>query len=366
MRITVVGAARSGLAAAHLAKRQGESVFVTEAKPLDQITEAADRMTAADIPFEAGGHTDAALKADLCIVSPGVPPSHPLRQQMQRDGIPVIGELEYASRFLTNRMVAITGTNGKTTTTALTTHVLNGGGLKAVSAGNIGAPLSDLVGSVDNDTVIVVEASSYQLDTTVTFRPTVSVILNITPDHLAYHGSFEQYVHAKWKIVANQREDDVVLLNADDRHAAAVHPHVRCTTAFFSTQREVEGAFVRGGEVVFRSQQQQEEILMATRRLGLAGLHNTYNSLASALSGRSFELRNEDIRDSLSSFSGVEHRLELVRTLGDVRWINDSKATNINAAWYALSSYDRPIIWIAGGRGDDNDYTALDELWTPT
>jgi len=362
MKITVVGAARSGLAAARLAARQGEHVFVSEAKSLEQLGTASTILNEAGIPFEHGGHTDAALNADLCIVSPGVPPSNPLRQEFARRGVPVIGELEYASRFLTNRLVAITGTNGKTTTTALTTHVLQGGGLSAVSAGNIGTPLSDLVGAVDPSTIIVVETSSYQLDTTETFRPTVSVILNITPDHLAYHGSFEQYVHAKWKIFANQRDADVVLLNADDRHAAAAHPHVRCTTAFFSTQRDVVGAFVRGDDVVLRTQQQQEESLMPTRRLGLAGLHNTYNSLASALVARTFELRNENIRDSLSSFSGVEHRLELVRTLGDVRWINDSKATNINAAWYALSSYDRPIVWIAGGRGDNNDYTALDEL----
>ena len=296
------------------------------------------------------------------IVSPGVPPTNPLRVEAEKRNIPVIGEVEYASRYLSNPIIAITGTNGKTTTTAMTAHILNAAGRKAVTAGNIGVPLAGLVGGLDNDTVIVLEASSYQLDTIDTFRPQVSAILNITPDHMGYHGSFEHYVHSKWKIFKNQRDDDVVLLNADDEHTAAAHQHTRCVTRFFSTQQEVDGAFVRGGEVILRDTQQQEEILMPTRRLGLAGLHNTYNSLASALATRSMELSDNDIRDSLSSFSGVEHRMELVRTLGDVRWVNDSKATNINAAWYALSSYDRPIVWIAGGRGDNNEYEALDEL----
>jgi len=362
MKITVIGAARSGLAAARLAASQGESVFVTDAKAPEHLSGAITTLDELGIPYEAGGHTDKALKCDLAIVSPGVPPSNPLRMQLEAQGTPVIGEMEYASRFLSNRIVAITGTNGKTTTTALTAHVLNGGGVPAIVAGNIGTPLSSVIGDVRPETVIVVEASSYQLDTTVTFRPYVSMILNITPDHLGYHGSYEQYVKSKWKIFANQVEGDVVVLNADDADAAAAHSQARCHTLFFSTRSEVEGAFVRGGEVVLRDSQHIEETLMPVRRLGLAGLHNTYNSLAAACASRAFQLRNEDIRDSLSSFSGVEHRLETVRVIENVKWVNDSKATNVNAAWFALSSFDRPIVWIAGGRGDNNDYSSLDEL----
>jgi UDP-N-acetylmuramoylalanine--D-glutamate ligase len=362
MKITVVGAARSGLAAAYLAQRDGDHVFVTDAKPVEQAGAIITDLTERGIAHEFGGHTDTALACDLVIVSPGVPPTNPLRVEAAKRGIPVIGELEFASRHLRNPMVAITGTNGKTTTTALTTYVLNGGGVAAVSAGNIGTPLSAMVGTVPESTVIVVECSSYQLDTITSFRPRVSAIMNITPDHLSYHGTFQQYVQSKWKIFEHQREDDVVLLNADDEHVVSAHPHVRCTTALFSIREEVDGAFVRGGDVVFRSQQHIEEILMPSRKLGLPGLHNMYNSMASALAARAFEVRNENIRDSLSSFSGVEHRLENVRTIGDVRWVNDSKATNINAAWYALTSYDRPIVWIAGGRGDNNDYAALDDV----
>lgn len=362
MKITVVGAARSGLAAAYLAQRDGDSVFVTDAKAAESASAIITELNDHGIAHEFGGHADAALQCEMMIVSPGVPPTNPLRVEAVKRGIPVIGELEFASRHLRNPIVAVTGTNGKTTVTALTAYVLNQGGVQAVAAGNIGTPLSALVGTISEQTVIVAECSSYQLDTITSFRPRVSVITNITPDHLSYHGTFQQYVHAKWKIFEHQRENDIVLLNADDEHVASAHPHVRCTTAFFSAQREVEGAFVRGGEVVLRTQQHKEEILMPSRRLGLPGLHNLYNSMASALAARAFEVRNENIRDSLSSFSGVEHRLETVKMVGDVRWVNDSKATNINAAWYALTSYDRPIVWIAGGRGDNNDYSALDDV----
>lgn len=362
MRITVIGAAKSGLAAAELAHRQGHDVFVTEAKSADQAVDAASHLAAHGIASEFGGHTQRALEADLVIVSPGVPPSHSLRMQASQNGVEVIGELEYASRFLTNPIVAITGTNGKTTTTALTAKVLSDGGKPAVAAGNIGTPLSSLVDVIDSSTIIVAECSSYQLDTTTTFRPHVSMILNITPDHLTYHGTFQQYVDAKWKIVANQQANDVVILNADDAHAANATSVARGMVRFFSLRQEVEGAFVRGDEIILRDQQHNEEILMALRRLGLPGAHNAANSMAATLAARAFEVRNENIRDSLMSFNGVEHRLEAVRTHRGIRYINDSKATNVNAAWFALSSFDHPIVWIAGGRGDNNNYTELDEL----
>jgi len=362
MRITVIGAAKSGLAAAELAHRQGHEVFVTEAKAADQASDAVQLLATHGIASEFGGHSTRALEADLIIVSPGVPPSHMLRKEAAANGLEVIGELEYASRFLTNPIVAITGTNGKTTTTALTAKVLTDGGKPAIAAGNIGTPLSSLVGTIDPSTIIVAECSSYQLDTTTSFRPHVSMILNITPDHLTYHGTFQQYVQAKWKIVANQQANDVVILNADDAHAANAASVARGMVRYFSLRQEVDGAFVRGDEIILRDQQHNEEILMALRRLGLPGAHNSANSMAASLAARAFEVRNENIRDSLMSFNGVEHRLEAVRTHRGIRYINDSKATNVNAAWFALSSFDHPIVWIAGGRGDNNNYTELDEL----
>jgi UDP-N-acetylmuramoylalanine--D-glutamate ligase len=362
MRISVIGAAKSGIASAELAQRQGHDVFVSESRSSDVASEAQARLREQGIAAEFGGHSDEVYRSDLIIISPGIVPSHPVRVEAERRGIELIGELEYASRHLTNPIIAITGTNGKTTTTALTAYILQQSGRSAVAAGNIGTPLCSLVGQITSDTVIVAECSSYQLDTIKTFRPQVSMILNITPDHLSYHGTFSNYVEAKWKIASNQQADDIVILNADDPAVAPAASVVRSSVRFFSTTREVEGAFIRGGEIVLRDQQHTEEILMSLRRLGLPGVHNAANSMASTLAARAFEVRNENIRDSLMTFSGVEHRLETVRVLKGAKYVNDSKATNVNATWYALSSYDRPIVWIAGGRGDSNNYAELDEL----
>ena len=362
MRISVIGAALSGVAAAELANRQGHSVLISESRPESAIADTAARLRQSGIDVETDGHSDAVYESDLIIVSPGVPPTNVVRVEAARRGIELIGELEYASRFLPNPIIAITGTNGKTTTTALTAYILDQSGRPAVAAGNIGTPLSSLVGTLPSDTIIVAECSSYQLDTIVTFRPKVSMILNITPDHLSYHGTFSNYVEAKWKIASNQQADDVVILNADDPAVAPAASAVRSSVRFFSTIREVEGAFIRGGEIVLRDQQHTEEILMSLRRLGLPGVHNAANSMAASMAARAFEVRNENIRDSLMSFSGVEHRLENVRVHKGARFVNDSKATNVNATWYALSSYDRPIVWIAGGRGDSNNYAELDGL----
>ncbi|MBU3679694.1 MAG: UDP-N-acetylmuramoyl-L-alanine--D-glutamate ligase [Candidatus Kapabacteria bacterium] len=362
MRISVIGAALSGVAAAELANRQGHSVLISESRPESAIADTAIRLRQSGIDVETGGHSDAVYESDLIIVSPGVPPTNIVRMEAARRGIELIGELEYASRCLANPIIAITGTNGKTTTTALTAYILEQSGRPAVAAGNIGTPLSSLVGTIPSDTIIVAECSSYQLDTIVTFRPKVSMILNITPDHLSYHGTFSNYVEAKWKIASNQHADDVVILNADDPAVAPAASVVRSSVRFFSTIREVEGAFIRGGEIVLRDQQHNEEILMSLRRLGLPGVHNAANSMAASMAARAFEVRNENIRDSLMSFSGVEHRLESVRVHKGARFVNDSKATNVNATWYALSSYDRPIVWIAGGRGESNNYAELDGL----
>ncbi|MBU3741374.1 MAG: UDP-N-acetylmuramoyl-L-alanine--D-glutamate ligase [Candidatus Kapabacteria bacterium] len=363
MRITVIGAAKSGLAAAHLAKRRGHDVFVTDAKPALAAASIIAELDAAGIAYEFGGHTDRALQADLIIASPGVPPSNVVRTAARERGTELIGELEWACRHLQNTIVAITGTNGKTTTTALTAHILRHAGRKAVAAGNIGTPLSALVDNIDADTIIVAEVSSYQLDTSVSFAPHVSILLNITPDHLTYHGSFEQYVDAKWKICRHQGPHDVVILNADDASAAGAAAVTQGTVQMISIRSEQHGAFVRGDEIILRvGGEHKEELLMAVRKIGVPGVHNVYNAMAAALAARALEVRNEDIRDALHSFAGVEHRLEYIRTLKGAKYYNDSKATNINAAWYALSSFDRPIVWIAGGRGDKNNYHELDEL----
>lgn len=362
MNYTILGAARSGIAAAHLARQKGFGVFVSEYKAAEAATEAEASLRAAGIEAEFGGHSPRALEGcDGIITSPGIKPSSPIIREAEARGIPIISELEFAASFCSNPQIAITGTNGKTTTTSLIAYTLNHSGRKAVACGNIGTPLSELVLNLDPDTIVVIEASSYQLERTLHFKPKVAVILNITPDHLEYHGSVDKYAEAKWKIFKNQSAHDVLLLCADDPLAAKAAQMAQSEVQWFGAHIQQHGIGIRDGFLTYQFQQ-KEEVLMRYDELRLPGMHNAYNSMAAALAARAFEVRNENIRDSLMSFAGVEHRLESVRILKEVEYVNDSKATNVNATWYALQSYSHPIILIAGGRGDNNDYTPLDEL----
>lgn len=373
MRYTVVGAGKSGIGAATLAQELGHKVFLTEAKTIEQAKEAATQLSNLSIDAEFGGHTDKALLTDCIIKSPGVPPSSPLFLEAEQRGIPIISEVEFAWQQIDptkNPVVAITGTNGKTTTTALTAHILNKSGKKAIACGNIGKAITTVVRNLEEGTILVVEASSYQLDRIDTFRPDVAMILNITPDHLSYHGTFEQYCAAKYKISQNQIAKNVLILNADNEPSLAAARLSAAQILPFSLHPLQRGMYADDSSIRFvtpefgsaPSSQHKEEQLMTIDELRIPGVHNVYNSMAAALAARAFEIRNENIRDSLMSFMGVEHRLEFVRALNNVDFINDSKATNINSTWYALSSYKKPLVWIAGGRGDNNDYTQLDDL----
>lgn len=363
MKYTVIGSAKSGLAAALLAKRKGNEVFLTESKPDSNFNDEISILNKNDIKFEFGGNTSTALNCDTIITSPGVLPDTWIIKEAEKNKIPIISELEYASNFLDNKIIAITGTNGKTTTTTLTTFMLNKCGKKAVSAGNIGTPLSSLVDEVDKDVILVVEVSSFQLDRIVNFRPDIAMILNITPDHLYYHKTFESYAQAKWRICANQKAKDLLILNNDDINLTGGIDKTKGDVLFFSKSPIEKGIFLRDDKLVLRYPDiNNEEVLMLTAELRLPGIHNIYNSMAATLAARAFEIKNENIRDCLMAFEGVEHRLEYVRTIDGIDFINDSKATNVNASWFALSSFKQPIIWIAGGRGDSNDYSQLDEL----
>ncbi len=374
MNYTIIGAGKSGLHAAFLAQDLGHNVFLTEAKPEAEAKSAAEQLAKRSIDAEFGGHTDKGLKADIVVASPGVPPSNPFIQEAEKRNIPIISEIEFAWRQLDtvrNPVVAITGTNGKTTTTALTAHILNNSGKKAIACGNIGTAITSVVRGLEAGTILVVEASSYQLDRIVDFRPDVALLLNITPDHLSYHGTFENYCAAKNKITLNQNEKNVLILNADNEPSLAAAAHSRAQILHFGVHPLQQGLYVSSGKLLIPrghpdSQhadfQHKEEQLMMVDELRIPGIHNVYNSMAAALAARAFEIRNENIRDSLMSFTGVEHRLEYVRTVNGVDYINDSKATNINSTWYALSSYSKPLVWIAGGRGDNNDYSTLDDL----
>ncbi len=366
----MVGGARSGRAAARLLAKVGGEVFLTEQDaPSDGAVAALDE---AGVEYEFGGHTAEALDADVLVLSPGVPTQSNIVQQALRAGLDVYSEIEAASWFCDAPIVAITGTNGKTTTTSLTGHVFRTAfadtpGREAIVAGNIGYPFSDYVLETEPTDVVVLEVSSFQLDHVETFRPRVSVLLNITPDHLGrYDYDFEAYAQAKHNIFRNQGEGDVVVYNRDDddvRDAveeAAAEQGVR-PMAITREGVPTAGAGFRDGRLVLRTDD-EDDSLMPQDELALRGRHNMYNSLAAAVSARVMEVENDVIRESLSGFEGVPHRLEEVRTVDDVLYVNDSKATNVNAVWYALESFDRPIVLIAGGRDKGNDYTDLKPL----
>jgi len=374
-RVTVIGAARSGLAAARLLAEHGAAVFVTERGEIGGDARAA--LDAANVAFEAGGHSERALDADVFVVSPGVPDKAEIVQKVIERGIPLYSEIEVASWFCGSPIVAITGSNGKTTTTSLVAHVFRTANRPLILAGNIGSAFADHVAECGEGTTAVLEVSSFQLDHIDTFRPTVAILLNVTPDHLdRYDHDFSTYAQSKFRLFENQRSGDVLVYNHDD---ALVREHAERDAAPgvvrypFSVERELDrGAFVRDGSIVLRltppgsagdsNPSPMEEVLMPTHNLALRGRHNLYNSLAAAISARAIEISSDVVRESLASFEGVPHRLELVREVSGVRYVNDSKATNVNAVWYALESFDAPIVLIAGGRDKGNDYSPIMDL----
>ncbi len=364
--VTVLGAAKSGSAVARLLSAHGARVLLSEVRVLPPERQAA--LLAMGIALETGGHTHRALQADFMVLSPGVPADSPLPRAAAAQGIPCYSELEVASWFCQGTMVAITGSNGKTTTTTLIGHIFAQAGCKTVVAGNIGTPLSAYADSTGPDTMIVVEVSSFQLDHIDTLRPRVSVLLNITPDHLdRYGGDFGRYAQSKLRIYMNQTgSDDVLVYNYDDTfirgHAVRLTDTRGVRTIPFSCCEALsEGASLSDGTVLLRSGHGTESII-PTDELALRGPHNVQNSMAAAIVARVMEVELNSLRQSLSAFEGVAHRLEVVREVDGVRYVNDSKATNVNAVWYALQSFSAPLVLLAGGRDKGNDYEVLKPL----
>jgi UDP-N-acetylmuramoylalanine--D-glutamate ligase len=364
-KITVIGAARSGVAAARMLSARGARVFLTDAgEPAPGLPE---ELKGADVEFEFGGHTSRAMEADIVVVSPGVPSDAPPVHSALQRGIPVNSEVEAASWFCRAPIVAITGTNGKTTTTSLTGHVFAESGRPTIMGGNIGDAFSGVVDDATEEHVVVLEVSSFQLDHIRSFRPRVSVILNITPDHLdRYEGSFDRYARSKLRIFENQRDGDVFIYNHDDeilrKYVLEADRHPGLKVFGLSLKGPIaEGGYVQDGMLTL-SMNNNVGAIMETGRLALRGQHNTYNSLAAAMAARVMDVPDEVLRRSLASFAGVPHRLEFVREVGGIRYVNDSKATNVNAVWYALESFDEPIVLIAGGRDKGNDYKPLCDL----
>jgi UDP-N-acetylmuramoylalanine--D-glutamate ligase len=364
-RVLVVGLGKSGLSAAMFLRGQGSRVTVSDARSAMALAKEIPALLEAGIMVESGGHGLLTFRRqDLIVVSPGVPMDTPEVKQVVAFGLPVIGELELASRYLKGQVVAITGSNGKTTTTTLVGKIFKDSGLPTQVGGNIGLPVIDLVAQSTAETVNVLEVSSFQLETVEEFHPRIAVILNITPDHLDRHGSFEKYVVAKERIFERQGAKDALVLNGDDRVVQLSAARAKSEVFWFSATKAVRrGAFVRDGVIVWVEKEGGvTEPVMPVSEVPLKGAHNIENVLAAVCVARLEKVSAESIRASVASFTAVEHRLELVRKLNGVEFYNDSKATNVDATMKAVASFPKGIHLVLGGKDKDSDYSLMAPL----
>jgi UDP-N-acetylmuramoylalanine--D-glutamate ligase len=362
-RVLVVGLGKSGAASALFLKARGARVTVSDSKPQDQLGEEIPLLLDHGIAVETGGHGERTFQGqDLIVVSPGVPVDAPPLVQARALGEPVIGEIELAAQFLPGPIVAITGSNGKTTTTTLAGEIVTAGGHPAVVGGNIGTPAISLVERARPDTIVVLEVSSFQLETIQTFRPKVAVVLNVTPDHLDRHRTFAAYADAKARIFENQQAADFAVLNADDPTCVKLESRTRAQVFWFSRKKEVQqGAYVHEGNILFRGPGGQSEIMLVSE-VPLKGAHNIENVLAAVCVGALLGCEPQRIRQAVRDFKAVQHRLEYVATIRGVEYYNDSKATNVDATIKALESFPANIHVILGGKDKGSDYTVLNDL----
>ncbi|MGO8793968.1 MAG: UDP-N-acetylmuramoyl-L-alanine--D-glutamate ligase [Candidatus Sulfotelmatobacter sp.] len=362
-RVLVVGLGKSGVASALFLKAHGARVTVSDTKSGDDLRNEIPALLDHGITVETGGHGERTFREqDLIVVSPGVPVDAPLLVRARALGEIVIGEVELAAQFLPGPIVAITGSNGKTTTTTLTGEILTAGGLPTLVGGNIGTPAISLAERATRETAIVLEVSSFQLETIRTFRPKIAVVLNVTPDHLDRHKTLETYVNAKARIFENQTTDDFAVLNEDDPTCVSMASRAKAQVFWFSRQKEVKrGAWAREGNILFRDDRGPREIMLASD-IPLKGAHNLENVLAAVCAGSLMGCTPEKIRQAVRDFKAVEHRLEFVATIRGVDYYNDSKATNVDATIKALESFPANIHLILGGKDKGSDYTVLNAL----
>jgi len=362
-RVLVVGLGKSGVASALFLKSKGAWVTVSDAKPPDELKDEIPVLLDQGIVVETGGHGERTFRGqDLIVVSPGVPLDAPLLAQARALGENVIGEIELAAQFFPGRIVAITGSNGKTTTTTLAGQIVAAGGYRTAVGGNIGTPAISLVEGATPDTIAVLEVSSFQLETIQTFRPHIAVVLNVTPDHLDRHRTFTAYTDAKARIFENQQSSDFAVLNADDPTSVQLAGRTRAPVFWFSRKKETkQGAYVHDGRILFRTTAGQQEIMLVSE-VPLKGAHNIENALAAICVGALFRCEPQRIRKAVCDFKAVEHRLEHVATIGGVEYYNDSKATNVDATIKALESFPANIHLILGGKDKGSDYTVLNDL----
>lgn len=364
-RIAVLGGGESGVGAAVLAKVKGMDVWLSDFGNIADKYKA--RLDEYSINWEEGHHTEERiLAADEVVKSPGIPDTAPIIQKIKAKNIPVISEIEFAGRYTDAKMVCITGSNGKTTTTMLTYHILKDAGLNVSLAGNVGTSLAYQVATANHD-VYVIELSSFQLDNMYDFKANIAVLLNITPDHLdRYNYEMQNYVNAKFRILQNQTKDDSFIYWEDDPVIAEQLNHINVEAQMlpFSEHNE-EGAraYCDGDTLVFNAAE-GTDFEMPVDELALNGLHNLYNSMAAGLSASLLNIKKDVIRKALSDFQSVEHRLEYVDTINGIRYVNDSKATNVNSCWYALESMKTPVVLILGGKDKGNDYSEIEKFVT--
>ncbi len=362
-KISVIGMARSGTAVAHLLNSKGAKLFVSDNGNGENLKPEIARLVEEGIPYETNRHSERVYDCSLLVLSPGVPSNAAVVVEAQKRGIKVVSELEIGSLFCKASIVAITGSNGKTTTTTLLGRILGDAKKKHVVAGNIGTAFSTVVLELAPSDIAVLEVSSFQLDHIETFRPRVSVILNITEDHMdRYEHSMEHYAASKARIFENQTTNDVLIYDADDEWCRKEAAQAKCRTIGFSLKtRQDEGAFVDKGLLVTVIDGVRSEVIPC-EDISIKGMHNLYNSMAATLVGQLLGVGSASIRSTLKNFKGVEHRLEFVREVNGVRYYNDSKATNVDSVWYALQAFNQPIVLLLGGRDKGNDYSRLTDL----
>ena len=361
-RVVVLGGGESGVGSAVLAKVKGFDVFLSDNGKIED--RYADELRKWDIPFEQGGHTeDLILNADEVIKSPGIPDTVPMVRKVTDKGIRIISEIEFAGRYDSAKKICITGSNGKTTTTSLIYYLLRNAGLNVGLGGNIGKSYALQVATEHFD-YYVLEISSFLLDNCYDFHPDIAIIMNITPDHLDRYGfQFENYIRSKFRITRNLSKEDCFIFDSDDEITIAHLSKIVLTAKMlpFTQKKEVgQGAFLKEDRIMVRYNDEECDIYL--KELALGGKHNIYNSMAAALAAKASGIDNKTIRECLATFKPIENRLEPVLSVKDVLYINDSKATNVDAAWYALECQKRPVVWIAGGKDKGNDYEVLKDL----
>ena len=364
-RLVILGSGESGVGSAILAQAKGYDVFVSDKNVISEKYKT--ELVKHNISFEEGMHTEALiLNANEIIKSPGIPDNADLVVKAKEKNIPVISEIEFAGRYTNAKMICITGSNGKTTTTLLTYHIFKKAGYNVGLAGNIGKSFAYQV-ATENFDYYILELSSFQLDGMYAFKADIAVLLNITPDHLdRYNYKFENYVASKFRIVQNQTFSDSFIYCADDLviEDFMKNNSVKAEKIPFSIKKTIQGnaAFLEENKITLNYNNNPKPLIMTIEQLALAGKHNVYNSMAASMAASIVNIRKDIIRESLEDFVNVEHRLEFVATVNGIEFINDSKATNINSAWYALESMEKPVVWIVGGQDKGNNYDELVEL----